>query len=362
MSPTICFIRRAPLRSRGPGRTSGRAAAPAGCPRRGCPPRRARRPARSTATPRPCACAPRAQAALAPVQRQRHARRRLDLEAREAAHGLLVVRLQAHVDVLAPRVQRAREPVPRARRAGSASSPGATPASRRTAARRSPSRGGGEIVTASIFRRSPRHCGGSNVAAMRSRQGVERSQARSTTYARSARCCARRERIGRRPARRPSPAGRLAEAQERVDRLLVAVRRPDDRREVGDDERVDDRVEVLEVLVAARDEDRLAGQANWPGFGSAGAAIIATASSDVAPGFDRAHDGARRVVAPDASQPVGDLAAVLTVDDRDEVQHPRGDVALVLAGGSPPAARAAPPRSRRASCPSPRQTLSVGRH
>jgi hypothetical protein len=36
------------------------------------------------------------------------------------------------------------------------------------------------------------------------------------------------------------------------------------------------------------------------------------------------------VVAPDAAQPVGDLAAPLAVDDADEVQRPRGNALLGL--------------------------------
>ena len=44
--------------------------------------------------------------------------------------------------------------------------------------------------------------------------------------------------------------------QQRVDRLVVAVGRPDDGGQVGDDERVDDPVEVREVALAAADRSR----------------------------------------------------------------------------------------------------------
>ena len=87
--------------------------------------------------------------------------------------------------------------------------------------------------------------------ATRSRHGVVRSQARSTTYA---------------PAPAPSRGAAprrvglvhrvdqhdLRHVEQRVDRLGVAVRRPDQRRQVGHDERVHDRVELREVLPPGR--------------------------------------------------------------------------------------------------------------
>ena len=69
--------------------------------------------------------------------------------------------------------------------------------------------------------------------------------------------------------------------------------------------------------------------------------------------LDHAHDRARRAVAADLLEPVGDLAAPLAVDDDDEVEHARGRVHAAALGRTlaeePPAA---PPRCRSA-CSSP---------
>ena len=77
----------------------------------------------------------------------------------------------------------------------------------------------------------------------------------------------------------------LRQVQQRVDGLVVAVRRPDAGQQVGDDERVDDPVQVREVARAALDDDRLAQQPDLRrGSTSDGAAIVATASSVVRSG------------------------------------------------------------------------------
>ncbi len=72
----------------------------------------------------------------------------------------------------------------------------------------------------------------------------------------------------------------------------------------------------------SRSERELAGLAASPS-----AAIVAVASSVVRPRLDRADDRARRVVAADAAQAVGDLAAPLRSTTHDEVEHARRDVA-----------------------------------
>jgi hypothetical protein len=61
------------------------------------------------------------------------------------------------------------------------------------------------------------------------------------------------------------PQHRLRELEQGVDRLGVAVRRPDHRRDVGDDERVDDRLQAADVLLAHGELDR--SRARRPGGG-----------------------------------------------------------------------------------------------
>ena len=118
--------------------------------------------------------------------------------------------------------------------------------------------------------------------------------------------------------------------EQRVDRLGVAVRRPDQRGEVGDHQRVDDRVEAAAGAAArcpgppARGRGRArrgAGRRAWSSWPS---------RRSVCARLDRAEDRARGVVAADVLEPVLDLAAPLAVRDHDQVEHPRRHVRLVL--------------------------------
>ena len=106
----------------------------------------------------------------------------------------------------------------------------------------------------------------------------------------------------------------LGQAQQRVDRLAVAVRRPQQRRQVGDDERVDDRVEVRRGARSPRSRTTCSrGQRELAVRGSARSSAIDRDArvERRAPRLDRADDRARGVVAADAAQAVGDLAAPL---------------------------------------------------
>ena len=118
--------------------------------------------------------------------------------------------------------------------------------------------------------------------------------------------------------------------RQRVDGLGVPVRRPDGGAQVRDDERVDDRVEVARCCSPTVTMTSSRMTANSPGLRRAVRRDRRLGVDRRAPGLDGADDGARRVVAPDAAQPVGDLAAPLAVDDADEVQRPRGDALLGL--------------------------------
>ena len=122
-------------------------------------------------------------------------------------------------------------------------------------------------VTALILASSGRHWAGSKVEATRSRQGVERSHARSTMYARAASCLRAPDRGGRIGLVDRVDQHDLGQVQQRVHRLGVAVRRPHQRRQVGDHQRVDDRVEALEVLRADVEHDLLVGHRQLPGLG-----------------------------------------------------------------------------------------------
>ena len=106
----------------------------------------------------------------------------------------------------------------------------------------------------------------------------------------------------------------LGHLAQRVLGDRVAVRRPDERREVGDDQRRDDRRQRLEVLLADVDLDVLAGDRRATPLSSV--AIDAQASSVVRLRLDGDDDRARRVVAADLDEPVLDLAAVLAIADR----------------------------------------------
>ena len=228
----------------------GRAAAPGGCPRRGCRPRRARRRGSSTRALALGVAPMRAQAARAAVQAQ------LQPEAvsmvSPARPGTLQLGrgLQAQRD-LCRSPCRARRRVERRRRrppAGSSAQPS------REASQPTSSIAGDRRV---------------GVVADRD-HAISRSQ-----------LAAQRRRVERRrhplaPGRRAQPREvddvgasvsslarssasradglvdrveqhRLRERQQRVDDLGVAVRRPQQRRQVGDDERVGDRQQVVEV-------------------------------------------------------------------------------------------------------------------
>jgi hypothetical protein len=120
----------------------------------------------------------------------------------------------------------------------------------------------------------------------------------------------------------------------------VAVRRPHHRGEVGDQERVDDGVELGQVARAdldlhplarhgdvARDRMRVLGADPRPRV------------DGLAPVLDGAQHEPRRVVAADALEAVLDLAAELGVHDRHHVQHTRRHervVGVMMLGDDPP--------------------------
>jgi hypothetical protein len=119
-----------------------------------------------------------------------------------------------------------------------------------------------------------------------------------------------------------------AAGRQRVDGLGMAVRRPDGSAQVGDDERVDDRVEVAQVALADLHDDELAHGRELAGAhvaldGDRGLRVDRRAAR-----FDGADDRARGVVAPHTAQAIGDLAAPLAVDHAHEVQRPRRDALL----------------------------------
>ena len=121
------------------------------------------------------------EAAGAPVQRQRHARRRLDRDAGQAGGRQRGVGREADGDVLpgapGPAVQRAasrRTIEPGFHPSRDASQPTSSiPAAAES--------GWWRIARPEILPSSGRMAGGSNVMARRSRHGVVRTQARSTT-------------------------------------------------------------------------------------------------------------------------------------------------------------------------------------
>ena len=124
-----------------------------------------------------------------------------------------------------------------------------------------------------------------------------------------------------------------------VDGGRVPVRRPHQRREVGYQQRVDDRVERLQMALAELELDPLPAERER---------ALGPLGGDAAPGVDRraarvhrAQDEPRRVVAADALEPVLDLAPELAVDDHDEVEHARRDegVLVVVALDQEPAQR-----------------------
>ena len=185
-------------------------------------------------------------------------------------------------------------------------------------------------VTALIAGSSRRHFAGSKVAATRSRQGVDRSQARSTTYARAfssaARCAAKAGSGHCSESTRTTWASRRSESTASG----VPVRRPDDGGQVAHDERVHDRVHLGEVCLAYLDQHLLVVEREL-----AGSPVTLHPRGDPRvelrpPGLHRAEDEPRGVVAAHALQPVQDLAAPLVVGDHHEIEHPRGCDRLVL--------------------------------
>ena len=114
-----------------------------------------------------------------------------------------------------------------------------------------------------------------------------------------------------------------ASPPQRVDGVVVAVRRPHERHEVGHEQRVDDRVEPLRCDSPIVELDALGAERDRP-LGPASSSIAAHASIVRRRSSTAQHDRARRVEAADPLEPVLDLAAPLAVDDRDEVEHARG--------------------------------------
>ncbi len=122
----------------------------------------------------------------------------------------------------------------------------------------------------------------------------------------------------------------LAQVDQLLERVVVSVGRPDERRQVGLDERVDDRVESVEVVLAEAEDDRLANRRELTLLDLGGAAERDD-GVDLGPvRLDRADDGARRVEPAHLPQPVRDLPAPVVVDDQHQVEHPRVHVARVL--------------------------------
>jgi hypothetical protein len=122
----------------------------------------------------------------------------------------------------------------------------------------------------------------------------------------------------------------LGQPAQRVDRLGVPVRRPHHRRQVGHQQRVDDRVELGQVLLADAQLDALARDRDVPGpRGDVVGADAGPRVDRLAPRLDGALDEPRRVIAADALEPVLDLAAELAVHHHDHVEHPRGHERVV---------------------------------
>jgi hypothetical protein len=122
--------------------------------------------------------------------------------------------------------------------------------------------------------------------------------------------------------------GHLGHVKQRVDRLRVPVRRPDQRREVGHDERVHDRVEARQVLLPQVQEHALACEVEVALDLSADRHGDRGVDRGASP-LDRADDRARGVIAADLLEPVQDLAAPVAVDDDDQVQDARGRMRTV---------------------------------
>ena len=180
---------------------------------------------------------------------------------------------------------------------------------------------------------SSRHWGGSKVAATRSRHGVD-AQPGEVDHVGVRADLLRAGDCGRRIGLVDGvDEHRLGEVEQGIDRLGVPVGRPHQRRDVGDHERVDDRVELLEMPGPEVEDDALAGKCELAGLvGVRGAAVRGHGDVRVdrrAPFLDRAQDRARGVVAAHALEAVEHLAAPLAVDHDDQVEHARGRVGLV---------------------------------
>ena len=273
---------------RAPAGRSGRAAAPGGCPRRGSRPRRARRPAPSSRLLARLRVRRRGrQPARAAVERDAHARGGLDRDAGQARHAHGRVGLEAQLDVLAARRARARRASRPARSACRAPSRAARRASRgSSSAARSPTPGCAGPSPPRSGRSSSRHCGGSKVRGdplaprRRAQPGEVDDVGLLGQLAR-----ARDRRLPGRARSTESISTTWARCEQRVDRLGMAVRRPDERREVGHQQRVDDRVEPRQVLRARRRPRRARGRGRArPGAGRPGVIIVAHASIAVRPG------------------------------------------------------------------------------
>ena len=246
----------------------------------------------------------------------------------------------------------------RARRRGARAAPAASPAARPASRRTAPPAATESCAVAhgrplEIAAERARSAGGSNAAATRSRHGVERSQARSTTYAR-ARQVVRRARSASRDVGLVLRVDEhdLREPAQRVDGLGVAVRRPHHRREVGDEQRVDDRVEARQVLRADVDLDPLAADGDVPG------PVLGVLGADRGPGVERRAPGLDRARSRAAT---GGSARRARAGSRSRRgtrgRRPRrgsctraGTNARSSWWRSAEEVRAAPPRSRSASC------------
>ena len=243
------FSAASPPRSRARCGRRGRATAPAGCPLRGCRPRRARRPGSSTRARGPWVAAPGKQSARATIERNRHARRGTDLDPREAGCVLVLVGLERERHVLAACARvAANGAVGRHERAGAPAQPRGEPAEEE----------------------DPRRPGVRTVADL-DRVDVPELVAPARRVERGGHPLAPRRRpqpgevdhvgVGAQLLRAPQRARgvglahgvdqrHLRDVKERVQSLGMPVRRPDDRGEVGHDERVHDRVELGQVLRA----------------------------------------------------------------------------------------------------------------
>ena len=313
----------------------GRAAAPGGCPRRGCPasPREAPRIVHSCSLPAPS----RWYARRPPVPRSR---RRCD-----AGGGLELSPARPRTCCSGAAWRRSAISCSPAWAAPLAASPPALPPAR-SGLSRQPSREASQPISsiaatvesgwwrtviaeiararsaAPVGRRSPRsaRARGSSAAT----RGRRRRRWSESVLARSIASC-------QTGSSTESSSIACASGSSASHGLGVAVGRPQQRRQVGDDERVGDRQQVVEVAVAELDDHGLVQQHELARRLASPSEAIARARVQArAVGLVGEHDQARGVVAPDAAQAVGDLPAPLALDERDHVQHARGQEAAVF--------------------------------